>query len=551
MADATEQESEMERRESEAKFGTLVESLGEGINIVNGHQRFIFANPAAEQIFGVEPGGLVGRHLSEFTLSDASTIIQHQANERRQGRTTTYHLPIVRPDGQKRQLWVTGSPSFSANGEFTSAFAVFRDITERMSMELALRESLQLLSRAEHVARMGFFDWNIKTNEIKVSTGANQLIQLSPDEPLVSPDIFKRVVHPDDFEVVQKAIDLAVQDIKPFEIDFRLLCGEGHVVWVRALSEFTRDSSGTPSRLLVTLVDISDRVRVEHQLEDAFNQLERRVEERTRDLRIANDALARESENRKHMEEQARKHCEELAHVSRLNMMGEMATGIAHELNQPLCAIANFAFAGQQRLRQEDSPHAEYLCNIFEALSKQAVRAGDIVRWLRGSAKKTSSQFTTTELNRIVEEVASLMESELRLNQIRFETNLVDTAVWVSIDSIQIQQVVVNLIRNAIDAMASTDRDRRELTVTTSNSGRQMAEVAVSDTGTGIPADKLEDVFNTFYTTKETGLGLGLAISRTIIEEHGGRLWVQQNSNRGVTFRFAIPVESDDESSGQ
>jgi C4-dicarboxylate-specific signal transduction histidine kinase len=241
-------------------------------------------------------------------------------------------------------------------------------------------------------------------------------------------------------------------------------------------------------------------------------------------------------------EEELREHQERLAHITRLSTMGEMATGLAHELNQPLAAIATYCYAGQQGLADSGSADPQKLRELFEKLSGQAVRSGEIIRRLRALVGKRLPVRSPVNVVEPIQEVMHLLESDLRQSEVHFELHTDHSSSVAIIDEIQIQQVLVNLIRNALDAMSETDRDQRTLNITTSQRADGLIEVAVCDTGEGVPAGNSGQVFDAFFSTKTEGLGMGLAISRTIIESHGGRLWMSPNSDRGVTVHFTLPI---------
>jgi PAS domain S-box-containing protein len=241
-------------------------------------------------------------------------------------------------------------------------------------------------------------------------------------------------------------------------------------------------------------------------------------------------------------EERARRHLEMLAHASRLTTMGQMATGIAHELNQPLAAIANYAFAGRQKMR-DGAVDAAALATVFEELVTQALRAGGIVRHLRGLVSKNrgAPDRAPASMNALIGDVLTLVGAELRVSGIQAVLELDDALPRVHVDAIQIQQVILNLIRNALESMAEVPQSTRTVRITTTCSSGQV-EVAVHDSGTGLLSENLDRVFDAFYTTKSEGMGMGLAISRSIIEDHGGRLWAEGNPDGGSTFRFTVPV---------
>ncbi|NOY28910.1 MAG: PAS domain-containing protein [Planctomycetes bacterium] len=248
---------------------------------------------------------------------------------------------------------------------------------------------------------------------------------------------------------------------------------------------------------------------------------------------------------RKKAEEEIRLHQDRLAHLGRLSTMGEMATGLAHEVNQPLAAIANYCYAGLHLLDSPQAADVEALRSLFEKLSEQSLRAGEIIRRLRGLVGQRTFDRSQADIAEPIREVLRLLESNLRQSQVCWEQKTNGNISPVTIDAIQIQQVLVNLIRNAIDAMSETACDQRALTITTSQNQDDFIEVAVRDTGKGLPAEQAEQVFDAFFSNKSEGMGMGLAISRSIIESHGGRMWMMPNSEQGVTFHFSLPIEKE------
>jgi two-component system sensor kinase FixL len=232
----------------------------------------------------------------------------------------------------------------------------------------------------------------------------------------------------------------------------------------------------------------------------------------------------------------------ELVHISRLSAMGEMASALAHELNQPLAAISNYMKGSRRLLADSQDPHRSKLENALDRAAEQAIRAGQIIRRLRDFVARGETEKRVESLAKLIEEAGALGLAGAREQgvQLRFSLNADHDLVLV--DRVQIQQVLVNLFRNALEAMAHSPQ--RELIVSNAGIADDMIEVAVFDTGPGLPDDVMSNLFQTFFTTKETGLGVGLSISRSIVEAHGGRMWAESNEAGGATFRFTLPAAS-------
>ena len=243
---------------------------------------------------------------------------------------------------------------------------------------------------------------------------------------------------------------------------------------------------------------------------------------------------------RKRAEEQARQHQAELAHVLRLGTMGEMAAGIAHEINQPLGAVANYARGSVLRLRSGSVASAELL-PILEAIAQESLRAGEIIRRVRDLVRKEPGEQKPVDLNALVRESAHFVESDARQHRIRIQLDLAADLRPVTCNGVQIEQVLLNLLRNAVEAVQSAARGDGRVVIATAAEGRDAIAVSVCDNGVGLP-ESGADVFAAFYSTKADGLGMGLSISRSIIEAHRGRLWVRRNPDRGTTFQFTLPA---------
>jgi signal transduction histidine kinase len=310
-----------------------------------------------------------------------------------------------------------------------------------------------------------------------------------------------------------------------------LAIGLGVSVWVAA--EFGRSRRALAARN-------REQRRAEAAVRQLNEVLEQRVAERTAELERANRALQEQIGERRRAEQAAREHQAELTHVLRLSTMGEMAAGLAHEINQPLAAIVNYAQGCNRRLRRDPSD-VNAVLPVIDDIAAEALRAGEIIRRLRSLVRKEAPRQDWIDLADVAGELLHLVEPDATQHGVALRLDAEPDLPRVLGDRIQIEQVVLNLLRNAIDAMAEV-RGRRELHVSITRAGPSSVEIAVRDTGHGMTPLVAQHIFDPFFTTKPGGLGMGLSISRTIIEMHQGRLSVALNADGGVTFRISLPI---------
>ncbi len=287
------------------------------------------------------------------------------------------------------------------------------------------------------------------------------------------------------------------------------------------------------------LAQIQER---DEKLERHKAQLEIWVQERTADLTEANRRLEHQIAERKRTEERLREHQAELAHVARLSTMGEMASSIAHEVNQPLSAIANYASGCVRKLRSGTGT-ADELIEVLGKTAQQAERAAKVIHRIRTFVRKEAPKHTWTDLNDLVQEVMTLIEFDLQRAELDVRLELGEQLPLVLVDAIQIEQVILNLVRNAIEAMEDNTAAKGQLIIQTSTPKSDAVEAAISDTGHGLPIGSADQLLEPFFTTKSKGMGMGLSISHSIIEAYGGRLWATPNPQGGATFRFTLPVK--------
>jgi PAS domain S-box-containing protein len=323
----------------------------------------------------------------------------------------------------------------------------------------------------------------------------------------------------------------------------------GEERWLRTDKIPYRNDEGELVGVIVFAVDISERVRAEEALQRAHEELERRVSERTQQLADTVAMLHSEMGERQRAEERLHQQQAEIAHVLRLRTVEGMATQLAHEINQPLAAIVNFARGLARRL---DAPELDMASaqRVIDQITGEALRAADVVRRLRAFLRKDAPRKEVCDLGNVVRDAARLIEDEARRAGVALQLDLDPNAAEVEIDAIQIEQVVLNLLRNALEALDERSPGPYSIllqTVATADGG---VEVRVRDDGPGLPVEDVQQLFEPFFTTKEKGLGMGLSISQQIVQAQGGALRCAPNREGGATFSFTLPPAQSPRSDG-
>jgi PAS domain S-box-containing protein len=339
--------------------------------------------------------------------------------------------------------------------------------------------------------------------------------------------------HHDDLEVIRSGKPkLGIVEV--------LTTASGEKRWVRTDKIPYRNDAGQIVGVIVFAVDISERVRAEEALQRAHDELERRVDERTGQLAATVEMLQAEMLERQRAEEQVRQQQAELAHVLRLRTVEGMAAQLAHEINQPLAAVVNFARGLARRLSCPELD-VESAQRVTDQISREALRAAEVVQRLRAFLRKDAPRRDLCDARDVVREAARLIDDEARRAGVALHLDLDPHDAKVEIDITQVEQVVLNLLRNALEAMDEGAPGPHSIvvqTVTTSDGG---VEVRVRDNGPGLPVDDVQKLFEAFFTTKEKSLGMGLSISQKIVEAQGGALWGAANQDGGATFAFTLP----------
>lgn len=370
----------------------------------------------------------------------------------------------------------------------------------RKLMQEQLQQSEAYLSEAQQLSHTGSFGWKVSTGEIIWSAETFRIFEHSPTaKPSV--ELVLQRVHPDDFVLVKQTIERAAQDGRDFDVEHRLLMPGGSMKYVHVVAHAETHKSGK-TEFVGAVMDITERKRAEEAL---------------------------------------RKMQMNLAHATRLTMVGELTASIAHEVNQPLAAVVTNANACLRWLDREP-PNLDEAREAVRRITRDGNRGSEVIARIRGLLKKEQPSKARLDVNCIVRETIALARMDLQGATV--ETDLASGLPDVKADRVQLQQVLLNLTINAIDAMKPvTDRPRIIRIQTRSQEGRVVL-VAIQDSGVGLNSEQKEQLFETFYTTKPDGLGLGLSICRSIVEEYGGRLWAESNNGPGATFQFTLPTET-------
>jgi PAS domain S-box-containing protein len=498
--DITERKrSEDALRTSEERFRTLVQFSFDAYWETDAQHRFIRQEFAEGLSDAPAPGSEIGK-----TRWEVPYLEPDEEAWRRHRETLNAHLPFrdfelarPTPDGGKRYVSVSGMPMFDEKGHFVGYRGVGRHITERKQAELAIRESEQRFRTLFEKANDAIFLENERDEIIEANERACALLGYSREELL----------------------KMKVSDLQAPEVRDQ---GEGLI-----RRELERHGGETFES--VDLHRSGRRVVVEVTNTPIFDHGRKLV------LSVVRDVT-----ERKRAAEALQQMQEQLAHANRVATMGQLTASIAHEIAQPIGAVYNRANAALNFLNR-DPPDLEEVREAISRIGDAAERAREIIGGIRDQVKKSPSRKDVFDLNRAIEEVLLLASNAITKDAIAVQTEFAKDLPLLHGDRVQLQQVALNLILNALEAMRSTSDPLRDLRISTEAKEAGDVLVSVRDTGPGITSEHLERIFEPFFTTKPGGMGIGLSICRSIIEAHGGSLWAGANQPRGTTFQFTLP----------
>ncbi|HSP98946.1 MAG TPA: PAS domain S-box protein [Candidatus Dormibacteraeota bacterium] len=499
--------------------------------------RILRANLAAAASAGLAPAAMEGLSTYDLVPEEAAKYHRDDLGVIKSGRPKLGIIETMRTaSGEQRWLRTDKVPYRDEHGAIVGVIVFAVDITDQKRAEQALEQARDTLERRvrertaalaeaiEHLRSevaqrqqaeerlelalwatgLGMWHWDARTRRADCDAHWGEMLGYRPEEIASPVDLWPAITHPDDQPAITRAWHAHVgeEGTPYFEVEHRLRTKSGEYRWIQTRGKVVeRGPRGEALRMAGTNLDITDR---------------------------------------KAIEEQAARHQTELAHILRLETVNCLAAELAHEINQPLGAIANYANGLAERLRKGQIDPAAMLAAAAH-IGAQALRAGTVLQRLRAFVRKDTPPQELVDLNQLVESAAALVEPEARRQGISLALQLGRGLPPVRADAIQIEQVIVNLLRNGLEAIADSGGGRGELTVTT-RGGAGEVEVRVHDSGGGVPAAARERLFEPFFTTKPEGLGMGLSISRSIVEAHGGRIWVDPTDGTGATFSFTLPV---------
>jgi signal transduction histidine kinase len=478
----------------------------------------VYWSPEQYRIFGLD--AVADSHAFEKALEqilpeDRANFIEILEAAIREKKDFDVEWRFSLPDGSLRYHHSVGHPVLDKDGEVVEYVGTLVDVTEqylaRMALEREnaerrraeeeLRRSEAFLAEGQRISRTGSWAWNVTTGEVSWSAEHFRIFGLDPDATTPSYAAFADRIHPEDRPAFEDMLEKAVRDGSNFQYGFRIVTPDGATKYLHSLGHLTANGAKN-TEFIGTVMDVTERRLGEEALRTALADLER---------------------------------------ASRLSTMGQLTASIAHEVNQPLAAIITNADACLLWL-EGDQPNLGEAREAATRIVRNGLRAADIIKSVRALTRKSTPEMVPLDINDVIREVIALMGAEFRRHAVRIETSLASNLGSILGDRVQLQQVVLNLMMNGIEAMADPMNGQRQLQIRSANGESGSVLVAVADSGPGLDPARADRLFEAFFTTKPEGMGMGLSICRSIVDAHGGRLWASPNLPHGAVFQFTLPA---------
>lgn len=487
--------------ESERKFSVMFDKAAFAIALARLPDRMLVdVNEAWSKIFGFKREEVVGRTSRELGINRNLTERELIFSELKlRGSIRNREVTFSTKGGSA--CLVSCNMDVVSFGGSEYVLSTLHDITEHKHAEEERHRAEAYLREGQRLSHTGSWAWNVVSGELFWSQEHYHIFGLDPEKFKLTLEAAQQFIHPEDFPAAAQAFTQATTEGREFDWHFRIIRPDGTVRYVHSQAHPVFSDSGELTEYVGTIIDITQRMLAEGALRQAHA---------------------------------------ELAHASRVLTVGELTSSIAHELNQPLGAIVTNGNASI-RLLSRKTPDLEGTREAIDCMIGDAMRASDVIKGIRALVKKTTAQKTELDINEVIREVVVLSASELAKNQVSLRPELAADLQPVVGDRVQLQQVLLNLILNGNESISKSTWQPREVVVSSRTSGPAEVTVKVSDTGIGFDQKNCERVFDSFFTSKEGGLGLGLSISRTIVEAHDGKLWCTPNDGKGATFQFTLP----------
>jgi PAS domain S-box-containing protein len=461
-------------------------------------------NRGADELYGWNKGEAIGKITHQLMQTIFPMPLEEIMAELFRAGRWEGELVHTKKDGTRATVASRWSVQRDARGYPVAILETNNDITERKQAEDALRRSDAYLAEAQKLSLTGSFGWKVSSGGLFWSEESFRIFGYDRTTKPSLELVIQRT-HPDDIARVRQLIEQASRGKKDWELEHRLLMPDGSVKSVHVVARAARDESGSVE-FLGAIMDVSAARQAAQELREA----------------------------------QA-----ELAHITRVTTLGELTASIAHEVNQPIAAVVTNAAAGLGWLKAEP-PNLDEVRATLGYIAKDAQRAGDVMHRIRALARKAPLRMARFDVNEAVLDVIALTRTELVRHGVSLQTQLATGLPLIEGDRIQLQQVILNLILNAVEAMSGIDNGVREVRISTGREVSNAVLITVRDFGPGLDPQSVDHLFKAFYTTKPGGLGMGLAICRSIIQAHGGRLWATANEPRGAVFQFTLLLEQDE-----